>query len=255
MWKFELVCDISFMSHRRSAHCRFVSQPTTLALAFSTTLLHLVVVQFHSDAESTSHPTTSPPDAPLCCGLHRSFTMLRLARLVGRSGTAASACRSHTAASQAFHTSHAVRCGLLSVLQQSGPFSPVSTAVITRWQDEREAVKRGVQRGLEAIKHRGPDGSAVWMSEDSGVALGHTRLAIMDLTPTGSAPFHHWRTNTHVAVNGEIYGWRELRKEAEAAGFELTSSCDSEMALYLYHKHGIQASRHIARSAQLLCSL
>ena len=105
-----------------------------------------------------------------------------------------------------------------------------------------------MQRGLEAIKHRGPDGSAVWMSEDSGVALGHTRLAIIDLTPTGTAPLHHWRSNTHIAVNGELYNWKELRKEAEAVGFELTSSCDSEVALYLYHKHGIQVDEPLSHS-------
>jgi len=140
----------------------------------------------------------------------------------------------------------------MSVLQQSGPFSPSSTPILTRWHDEREAVRQGVQRGLEAIKHRGPDGSAVWMSEDSGVALGHNRLAIIDLTPTGAQPLHHWKTNTHIVVNGEIYNYKDVRKEAEAAGFELTSSCDSEVALYLYHKHGIQVQRHTPTLACLM---
>ena len=168
--------------------------------------------------------------------------MLRFVRPLARTCNAKLSLGGSTTC--AFHLSCSLRCGLLAVLQQTGPYSPVSPAAVTRWHDERESVRRGVQRGLDAIKHRGPDGSAIWMSEDSGVALGHTRLAIIDLTPTGQQPLHHWNTNTHVAVNGEIYNWKETRKEAEAAGFELTSSCDSEVALYLYHKHGIQVGCH-----------
>ena len=131
-----------------------------------------------------------------------------------------------------------MQCGLVTVLQQAEPFSPVSTELRTRWQRDAGSVRLAVQRGLESIRHRGPDGQCVWMSEDSAVALGHVRLALIDLTPTGSQPLHDWKRNTHLAVNGELYNHRELRKEAEAAGWEFTSTSDSEIALYLYHQHG-----------------
>jgi asparagine synthetase B (glutamine-hydrolysing) len=139
---------------------------------------------------------------------------------------------------RAFHSSRAVQCGLVTVLQQAEPFSPLSTALRARWQRDADSVRLALHRGLESIRHRGPDGQNVWMPEDGAVALGHVRLALIDLTPTGSQPLHDWKHNVHVSVNGELYNHREVRAEAEAAGWEFTSSSDSEIALFLYHKHG-----------------
>ena len=146
---------------------------------------------------------------------------------------------------RSLHFSPIRRCGLLAVLQQSGPFSPVSTSLMSRWAGEADSVKLQVQRGLDAIRHRGPDGQSVWMSEDSAVALGHVRLALIDLTPTGAQPLHHWRSNCHLAINGELYNHQQIRRTAHAAGFDFTSTTDSEVALFLYHQHGPAFAQHL----------
>ena len=58
---------------------------------------------------------------------------------------------------------------------------------------------------------RGPDDSGVWIREDSAVALGHRRLAILDLTPAGHQPMHSLSDQYVIAFNGEIYNHLEVR--------------------------------------------
>ena len=69
-----------------------------------------------------------------------------------------------------------------------------------------------LRRGLESIRHRGPDGSNIWVSADSSVGFGHVRLAIVDLD-TGSQPMSI-EDGTTIIFNGEIYNyldpWEEL---------------------------------------------
>ncbi|MDQ6808380.1 MAG: asparagine synthase (glutamine-hydrolyzing) [Verrucomicrobiota bacterium] len=64
---------------------------------------------------------------------------------------------------------------------------------------------------LARIHHRGPDSSGEWISPDGRCWLGNTRLAIMDLSPTGAQPMLDAATGNVIVVNGEIYNHRELR--------------------------------------------
>ena len=68
-----------------------------------------------------------------------------------------------------------------------------------------------LRRGLESIRHQGPDGSNIWVSADSSVGFGHVRLAIVDLD-TGSQPMSI-EDGTTIIFNGEIYNYLELREE------------------------------------------
>jgi asparagine synthase (glutamine-hydrolysing) len=70
-------------------------------------------------------------------------------------------------------------------------------------------------------------------------ALGHNRLAIVDLTPEAEQPFHDTEGHIHAVVNGELYGHNEIREELRAKGYEFRSKCDSEIAIYLYKEHGL----------------
>lgn len=81
------------------------------------------------------------------------------------------------------------------------------------------------------LRHRGPDDSGLW--EAPGVALGHTRLAILDLSPAGHQPMV--LGDYVITYNGEIYNFRELR--ARLPGPFLSAS-DTEVLLHLYREHG-----------------
>ena len=68
----------------------------------------------------------------------------------------------------------------------------------------------------DSIRHRGPDDGGVWVAEESGVALGFRRLAILDLTAAGHQPMQSGRGRFVIVFNGEIYNHAELRKELDS---------------------------------------
>ena len=115
-----------------------------------------------------------------------------------------------------------------------------------------------VKRMTDAIAHRGPDGSGVWTAP--GVGLGHRRLSIIDLEG-GAQPMHSDDGALTLSFNGEIYNFRELRKELEAVGYAFHTNSDSEVILHgwrhwaadcVKYFHGMFAfAIHDARTKQL----
>jgi asparagine synthase (glutamine-hydrolysing) len=96
-----------------------------------------------------------------------------------------------------------------------------------------------LQKMTDAIKHRGPDGEGHWIEEN--VAIGHRRLSIIDLSPAGHQPMISSDHRYILSYNGEIYNYRELRTELEAAGYWFRSKTDSEVVLHAYSEWGIDA--------------
>ena len=68
-----------------------------------------------------------------------------------------------------------------------------------------------IESACSQLRHRGPDGSGVWRASDAGVALGHTRLAILDLSEAGRQPMTSACRRYHLILNGEIYNHLEMR--------------------------------------------
>ncbi|MHB1241337.1 MAG: asparagine synthase (glutamine-hydrolyzing) [Gammaproteobacteria bacterium] len=93
----------------------------------------------------------------------------------------------------------------------------------------------GVGRMLDALRHRGPDDEGLHLAE--GVALGQRRLSIIDLEG-GHQPIANEDQTLRLVCNGEIYNYRELRKELEAAGHRFSTQSDSEVILHLYESVG-----------------
>ena len=70
----------------------------------------------------------------------------------------------------------------------------------------------------DALAYRGPDAEGYWSSASAGVAFGHRRLSILDLSSAGSQPMHSDCGRFTVTFNGEIYNHLDIRTELEAAG-------------------------------------
>jgi asparagine synthase (glutamine-hydrolysing) len=94
----------------------------------------------------------------------------------------------------------------------------------------------------ERMKHRGPDSEGLWLDET--VALGMRRLSIIDLK-TGEQPFWNEDKSVIAVCNGEIYNFRELRKELEKRGHEFHSQSDVEVLPHLYEEHGEAMVEHL----------
>src|ERR1051326_6223608 len=90
-----------------------------------------------------------------------------------------------------------------------------------------------------ALAHRGPDGDG--MHVDSHIALGHTRLAIIDLQG-GAQPRVDTATRDALVFNGEIYGYRGLGHELRAAGIELRDGSDTEVLFQLIRREGLEGT-------------
>jgi asparagine synthase (glutamine-hydrolysing) len=95
-----------------------------------------------------------------------------------------------------------------------------------------------LQRMNAAIAHRGPDDSGILMIPEKGIGLAHRRLSIIDLSPRGRQPMSDVTGNVSIVYNGEIYNYRELRRELVEDGFGFQSQCDTEVLLNLYLRDG-----------------
>jgi asparagine synthase (glutamine-hydrolysing) len=105
--------------------------------------------------------------------------------------------------------------------------------------DGDAADPRPVDRLIEAMAHRGPDGRGTCL--DGSIALGHLRLSILDPTPAGAQPMS--RAGTVLIHNGEVYNYLELAEELTALGARITSGTDTEVILAAYDAWGIDAVR------------
>ncbi len=96
-----------------------------------------------------------------------------------------------------------------------------------------------LQASLRTLDHRGPDESGIWISADASIGLGHCRLSINDLSPSGSQPLTSDDGHIHAIVNGEIYDQDRLRRVcADEHGYTFSGESDSELVLALYKIHG-----------------
>ena len=95
-----------------------------------------------------------------------------------------------------------------------------------------------MRSGIRAICHRGPDDAGDFHDAGACVGLGHARLSIIDLSPLGHQPMVSPDAQVQLVFNGEIYNYRELRKELEAKGHSFKGHSDTEVILHLYLEEG-----------------
>jgi asparagine synthase (glutamine-hydrolysing) len=100
-----------------------------------------------------------------------------------------------------------------------------------------------LEQATRSLEHRGPDDSGTVLLKDTQpeaveIGFGHRRLAILDLSPLGHQPMHDPISGNWIVFNGEIYNFRELRRELEGAGVEFKSHSDTEVILGAYRVWG-----------------
>ena len=114
--------------------------------------------------------------------------------------------------------------------------------IVTR----QAAVSDDMLAGLvDGIRHRGPDDRGSFVSPDGTCALGHTRLAILDLSVAGRQPMLDETTGNAIVFNGEIYNFATLRRACEANGYLFRSHSDTEVILALYGRYGFDCLRFL----------
>jgi asparagine synthase (glutamine-hydrolysing) len=112
------------------------------------------------------------------------------------------------------------------------------------WNEPGKAVEpTTLQRMIDCLRHRGPDGEGTYFDGphdgrvEPSVALGHRRLAIIDIA-CGQQPLSNEDGTVWVIFNGEIYNFRDLRGPLEAAGHRFRTHSDTEVLVHLYEEEG-----------------
>lgn len=101
--------------------------------------------------------------------------------------------------------------------------------------------REALARMTRVQAHRGPDDAGLWerrFPDGSYIGLGSRRLAILDLSPSGHMPMCNDDQTLWITYNGEIYNFRELRRELESQGHRFRSDTDTEVLLRLYEQYG-----------------
>ncbi|MBI2433300.1 MAG: asparagine synthase (glutamine-hydrolyzing) [Candidatus Hydrogenedentes bacterium] len=106
------------------------------------------------------------------------------------------------------------------------------------------AEERPLRRAVDALRHRGPDGTGVFLDAAEAVGLGHARLSIIDLD-TGAQPLYSEDQDLVLVCNGEIYDFERIREELIQQGHRFSTRSDSEVILHLYQEHGLDFVHHL----------
>jgi asparagine synthase (glutamine-hydrolysing) len=108
---------------------------------------------------------------------------------------------------------------------------------------QAELLEATVKEMTLSLAHRGPDGQGVFV--DKGIALGHRRLSVLDLSPTGSQPMTLRNGQVAIVFNGEIYNFLELRKELLREGRTFIGHSDTEVILNVYDAWGLEGLKRL----------
>jgi asparagine synthase (glutamine-hydrolysing) len=91
----------------------------------------------------------------------------------------------------------------------------------------------------QQLQHRGPDDHGTWCSPEEGIALGHQRLAILDLSMQGHQPMHSHNDRYVIIYNGEIYNYLILKKQLQNKNHRFIGQSDTEVILALVSEYGL----------------
>src|SRR6202142_2088880 len=114
--------------------------------------------------------------------------------------------------------------------------------VEARGGGQQSGMEALTSRMAEALRHRGPDDQGVWADPEAGIALGHRRLSILDLSPAGHQPMFSASGRFAIIYNGEIYNFHQVRAELEQRGVSFRGTGDTEVILAMIEHGGVEAA-------------
>lgn len=109
--------------------------------------------------------------------------------------------------------------------------------------DSHSRLQNRVAKMVETLAPRGPDAEGVYVAD--GIALGHRRLSILDLSPTGAQPMALGPDGAVLSYNGEVYNFADLRVELEARGVRFRGRSDTEVILNAYDIWGLDGLKRL----------
>jgi len=98
--------------------------------------------------------------------------------------------------------------------------------------------------GINSLHHRGPDSMGHWISDDRRIALGHTRLSVID-TDGGNQPLKSADNSITAVVNGELYEFKKIKDELKRKNYRFKTNSDSEIIIALYQEYGENLFSHL----------
>lgn len=101
-----------------------------------------------------------------------------------------------------------------------------------------EAMRPPLESMFVTLSHRGPDDQGLYWSVDNRVGLAQCRLAVIDLSPAAHQPMSDASKEVWITFNGEIYNFRDLRRELESRGHRFRSASDTEVVIEAYREWG-----------------
>ena len=99
-------------------------------------------------------------------------------------------------------------------------------------------IEKRIRRMNKLLKHRGPDAKGYFISKNNLVALGNTRLAIVDAKNNFDVPMQSRDQKQIISFNGEVYNFQELKLNLEKKGVAFNTNSDTEVILKLYEIYG-----------------
>ncbi|MBX7143370.1 MAG: asparagine synthase (glutamine-hydrolyzing) [Oligoflexia bacterium] len=109
-------------------------------------------------------------------------------------------------------------------------------------QLSNEHLTQAMSRMTAALAHRGPDADGFWIDPKVGLAFGHRRLAIIDLSDAGRQPMRSSSTRYVLIFNGEVYNFAQLRVQLSERGYTFRGSSDTEVMLAAFEEWGLVAA-------------
>ena len=113
---------------------------------------------------------------------------------------------------------------------------------IIGWSGEPD-VELG-RRLRDRLAHRGPDASSEWKDDAAGIWIGHRRLSIVDLSPSGDQPMTSPSGRYVISYNGEVYNKDQISQELEAQGHSFRGHSDTEAMICAIEAWGLEAAIH-----------